>query len=93
MLPAEMAPKEFRPAGTLPLSSASWITVAPTQFNLPARSSMPVHWTVSVPRDASGHYSVVFFESLIARALPEAGVGVNVAVRVGALFYIEPKNY
>ena len=54
---------------------------------------MPVHWTVSVPRDASGHYSVVFFESLIARALPEAGVGVNVAVRVGALFYIEPKNY
>ena len=85
--------KEFRPAGTLPLSSASWITVAPTQFNLPARSSMPVHWTVSVPRDASGgHYSVVFFESLIARALPEAGGGVNVAVRVGALFYIEPKG-
>lgn len=85
--------KEFQPASTLPFSSASWITVAPAQFNLPARSSMPVHWTVSVPKDASGgHYSVVFFESLIAKALPEAGVGVNVAVRVGALFYVEPKG-
>lgn len=85
--------KEFRPAGTLPLSCASWVTVAPAQFNLPARSSVPVHYTVSVPKDASGgHYSVLFFESLIARALPEAGVGVNVAVRVGALFYVEPKG-
>lgn len=85
--------KEFKPAGTLPLSSASWITLAPAQFNLPGRSSMPVHWTVSVPKDVSGgHYSVMFFESLIAKAAPEAGVGVNVAVRVGALFYIEPKE-
>lgn len=85
--------KEFKPAGTLPLSSASWITVAPTQFNLPAGSAMPVHYTVSVPQDVSGgHYAVMFFESLIARALPETGVGVNVAVRVGALFYIEPKG-
>lgn len=85
--------KEFRPAGTLPLSSASWITVAPTQFNLPAHSSMPVHYTVSVPKDVSGgHYAVVFFESLIAKAVPGAGVGVNVAVRVGGLFYIEPKG-
>lgn len=85
--------KEFRPAGSLPLSSAPWITLAPVQFSLPGRSSMPVHWTVNVPKDVrGGHYAVVFFESLIAKATPEAGVGVNLAVRVGALFYIEPKG-
>jgi hypothetical protein len=85
--------KEFNPAGTLPFSSASWITLVPTQFSLPARSSMPVHYTVSVPKDSrGGHYAVAFFESLIANAASEAGVGVNVAVRVGALFYVEPKG-
>ena len=42
--------------------------------------------------DQGSNALVMFFESLIARALPETGVGVNVAVRVGALFYIEPKG-
>lgn len=85
--------KEFKPAGTLANSCASWITVSPQQFHLPALSSIPIHYTVKVPPKAvGGHYAVIFFESLIGKAVSEGEVGVNLSVRIGALFYIEPEG-
>lgn len=91
-LPACDGTKDFKPAGTLDLSAAKWITFAPPEFSVSAYGIKLVNYTVKVPEDAKGgHYAVLFFENYLPEVQEDLeGVNVNVAVRVASLFYIEP---
>jgi len=88
--------KEFAPANTMPLSCASWINFSPADFTIPAFGRQKVNYAVKVPADATGgHYAALFFEGRLGE--PEAveeGVtaGINLAVRIASLFYVEAKG-
>ena len=86
--------KEFRPAGSLPLSACPWISFIPKEFTVPAYGRMPVSYKVTVPKEAEGgHYGVLFFEMFLEEPQAEkAGVTVGVAVRIASLFYVEAKG-
>ncbi len=92
-LPVADGSKEFKPAGIMPLSCASWISFNPAEFTIPAFGSQVVNYVVKVPKDVvGGHYAVLFFESVLTNPMQQEGVGVAVAVRLGSLFYIEPEG-
>ncbi len=92
--------KDFFLKGTQPLSCSEWISVSPLELSLPPYGKQSVNYVVKVPVGAKGgHYSVMFFETNIGKYNPEASpsaeersVGIDVAVRIGALFYIEVKD-
>jgi hypothetical protein len=92
-LPGADGSKEFKPAGTTPLSCAQWISFTPAEFTIPAYGSRKINYTVQVPLDAKGgHYAVLFFETRVVLPSLEEGIGVGVAARIGSLFYIEPEG-
>ncbi|OGX42447.1 MAG: hypothetical protein A3G37_03660 [Omnitrophica WOR_2 bacterium RIFCSPLOWO2_12_FULL_46_30] len=90
--------KSFIPAGTASRSSSSWVSFSPGEFTVPPNSEQRVSYQVKVPEDnnlVGGYYAVLFFESRVgelARQEQEAGAGLNLVIRVGALFYIEVKG-
>lgn len=96
--------KEFFPAGTTELSCAEWISFLPAEFILPPYGRTEVSYVVRVPADAKGgHYAVFFFEApLVKSELPELKeeeitgeerrVGIDVALRLGLLFYVEAEG-
>jgi hypothetical protein len=52
-----------------------------------------VNYRVKVPEgEKGGHYSVLFFESSFGEKESQEGVGMNLVVRIGSLFYIEPEG-
>lgn len=87
--------KSFAPAATTARSCSSWISFSPEEFNIPPKGEQRVSYKVNVPRNSAldgGHYAVLFFESKVGElAAPKefAGAGLNLVVRVGALFYVE----
>ena len=87
--------KDFGPAGTMARSASKWITYAPSDVKLAPFSKQTVHYTVTVPAEATGgNYSVLFFESMIG-AIPDPakeGAFVRVAGRIGSLFYVRIKG-
>lgn len=94
-LPVCDGTKEFQPAGTSPRSASRWIDFSPVEFVVPPYGTQSVNYTVKVPADAEGgYYSVLFFENYLdnSSGSSEEGVSVDVAVRVAALFYIEPEG-
>ncbi|RJO63867.1 MAG: hypothetical protein C4540_05975 [Candidatus Omnitrophota bacterium] len=92
-LPPFDGTKEFKPARSLALSCANWITFVPAEFTVPPYGRQSVNFTVTVPKDAKGgHYAVMFFESPMGKQKQTEGVVVNVVGRIGALFYIEPEG-
>ena len=85
--------KKFMPAGTSERSCASWITFAPSEFNMPAFSSQVISYSITMPEDIrEGRYAVMFFETQPGTA-SEKGVNVMVATRVGTLLYVHPKGF
>ncbi len=92
--------KKFFPKGTLPLSCSEWITFSPSELTLSPFGKQTVNYVVKVPSGVKGgHFSVMFFETSVGKYTPEASqspeerrVGINVAVRIGALFYVEVKG-
>lgn len=95
-LPAADGTKDFSPAQTTPLSCASWVTFSPSQLTLAPFSKQRVNYSVKIPSDASGgHYAALFFESMLSKFEPKAGAmqaGMNIAIRVATLFYVEPQG-
>ncbi|TAN59280.1 hypothetical protein EPN16_07630 [bacterium] len=87
--------KSFAPAATTDRSCSSWISFSPAEFSIPPKGEQRVSYKVNVPQDnglEGGYYAVLFFESKVgelARPEQEAGAGLNLVVRLGALFYIE----
>ena len=96
--------KEFFPAGTTSLSCAEWISFLPTEFILPPYGRREVSYVVRVPPDTQGgHYAVFFFEAPLIKsdlegpgeegtADEERRVGIDVALRLGLLFYVEAEG-
>lgn len=92
-LPEADGSKEFKPAGTMPLSCASWISFSPAEFTIRPFGSQIINYIVKVPKNVvGGHYAVLFFETMLPKPIVEEGVGVAVAARLGSLFYVEPEG-
>jgi P pilus assembly chaperone PapD len=91
--PLQNGTKEFFPAATLPLSCSDWVVFSPTEFTIPAYGRQRLSYTVKVPLDAEGgHYTVLFFETLLHKPDNRDASSVGVMIRIGALFYIEPQG-
>ena len=91
--PGGTGEKRFSPVASTPTSAAKWITFSPTDEILKPFGRTVVHYTITVPPDAKGAaYAVLFFETLLGKATDEEGASVNVAGRVGSLFFIEIKG-
>ena len=86
--------KDFHTAGTTALSCANWISYEPAELTLGPFAKQQVNYSVRVPEGADGgHYAVLFFENYVTSpASGSEGVGVNVAVRMACLFYVEAEG-
>ena len=92
-LPGGTGEKSFAPVASTQLSAGKWITFNPASDLLKPYGRATVRYTVNVPQGVSGgHYSVLFFETLLGTQKDEEGVNVLVSGRIGALFYIETKG-
>ncbi len=87
--------KKFSPPGTTPLSASQWINFTEPGASLKPYGKALARYTVTVPPDAKGaYYSVLFFETKLgpSNAKNEEGVSVQVAGRIGSLFFIHIKG-
>ncbi len=85
--------KVFSPMGSTPLSASRWINFTPSEDVLKPYGRVVVNYTVTVPPEAQGgYYSVLFFETLFGTTTNEEGAIVNVAGRIGSLFFIRVKE-
>ncbi len=85
--------KKFSPAGTQPLSASNWINFNNQANTIKPYGRMTAHYTVTVPQDATGtHYAVLFFETQLGVSKNEEGANVQVAGRIGALFFVQVKG-
>ena len=86
--------KSFYAAGTTPLSCAKWIRLFPKKFQLEAKGSMGVQYTINMPEDAKGgYYAVIFFESIpVGEVEEEEGMMVRFAGRLGTIVYLETEG-
>lgn len=96
-MPPNDGPKEFLPASTTPLSCASWITFSPAEFTIPAFGRQKINYSVKVPPEAKGgYYAVMFFEGIYGKMGEESkegvGVGIDLAIRIASLFYVEAEG-
>ncbi len=83
--------KKFLPAGVGPASASSWVSYTPQEFTLPAFAKQKIDYSISVPQGInSGHYGVLFFERSGQNVKDVSGL--DIIVRVGCLFFFEPKN-
>lgn len=93
--PGGTGEKKFSPAGTTPLSASKWINFSEPGAPLKPYGKALTHYTVTVPPDAKGaYYTVLFFETKLgpANTSGEDGVSVQVAGRIGSLFFIRIKG-
>ena len=85
--------KEFKKAGTTPLSCSNWISIYPKSFTLGPGKSQQVQYTVTIPSDASGGYnSVIFFESNVESTSGSSGSKVILVGRIGSIIYANIKG-
>jgi hypothetical protein len=75
----------YAAAGSLPRSSARWVTFSPAQVRIPAGGEATVGYTVAVPAGAalSGTYWSMLMVEGIARGSAESTASANARVRVG----------
>jgi len=89
--------KEFRPANATPLSCASWILFSPAEFAIPPFGKQKVNYSIKVPLQAKGgYYAAIFFEGTLGQQISqkqqELGVGIDLALRIASLFYVEAEG-
>lgn len=87
--------KKFSPASTTPLSASKWINFTEPGAPLKPYGKALARYTVTVPQDAKGgYYSVLFFETKLgpSNSQGEEGMSVQVAGRIGSLFFIHIKG-
>ncbi|MDD5423433.1 MAG: hypothetical protein PHT32_08495, partial [Candidatus Omnitrophica bacterium] len=85
--------KEFKMAGTTPLSCAGWVEVTPRSAMIPAKGNGAFSYVVRVPQDAvGGHYAVIFFESSEIQTDPSKGSNVKIVGRIGSTIYQQTKG-
>lgn len=76
----------FYPPGYESYSCARWISLNKADFNIPAGGEETVLVTLNVPKkvEPSGHYAVIFFES-VGKELKKGTSGVIAQGRIGTL--------
>lgn len=80
--------KESRPLGSTSRSCGRWMSVLPSEFNLPPRGKKEITYTVKVPADArGGYYGVLFFEKVTEGT--GANMSIGITVKVGTSFFLE----
>jgi hypothetical protein len=85
--------KEFYPPGSTRFSCADWISFFPSQFILTPFSKQRVNYTAKTPAEfQEGRFAVMFFESTGQEAAKSESVGMNLLIRIGTLFYLEPSG-
>jgi hypothetical protein len=77
--------------GGLPRSNARWMTLSPRQVTIPANETVPIHYTIQVPNDATmkgTYWSVIMVEPVPEGSTEsskpgakEIGVGVSQVLR------------
>ncbi|MFC1478697.1 hypothetical protein ACFL57_04485 [Candidatus Margulisiibacteriota bacterium] len=86
--------KQFQNAGTVPRSCAGWIKLDTREFELEGTSgseisSKKITYKITAPQNAAGgYYAVVFFESMLGVNREK----INLAGRIGTIFYVEIKD-
>lgn len=91
--PGGTGEKAFSPMASTPLSASNWINFSPAEEIIKPFGRITVRYTVQVPAGVQGgHYSVLFFETLLGTSTDEQGASVNVTGRIGALFFVETKG-
>jgi hypothetical protein len=92
-LPVADGSKEFLPMNTSKLSCSSWISFSPSEIELGPYSKHKVNYSIKVPKDAQGgYYAAIFFESIFGRietTKDQLKAGMNIAIRIATLFYID----
>ena len=74
---------DYVPPGSTDWSCASWLSITPTELDVPAGKTAEVRISATAPEGAQGgHYAIIFFET---GALPSDQPGVGVNFRLGAL--------
>lgn len=77
----------YEPAGKS-RSCGDWLTVNPSEFEIPASGNTQARFTATVPETANGSYwAIIFFESQ-PDTTERATVGVRFVGRVGVAVYI-----
>ena len=83
--------KLFLPAGTGTRSLSKWISFSPVEFVLPPFGQQVINYSLSIPAEIdSGHYGVLFFEK--PTDPQNMQTGMQIVMRVGSLFFVEPKD-
>lgn len=83
--------KKFLPAGTSPLSCASWVKFSPQELEIPPFGRAEISYVANAPQDlAGGRYGVLFFEKADPEQDPKTGM--ILVSRVGTLFFMESSN-
>ena len=81
--------KKFFPVGTEKNSCGEWVNFVPENFVLKPYGKQKISYTVRFPKEAKeGHYGVLFFEN--AAPIKDARTGMNIILRAGSLFFLEP---
>jgi len=84
---------EFKPEGSLPSSCSNWITIYPTEFEVPGEGYYDVELAINTPEDAmGGHYCVIFFETFAGRGVAPDGSHVKILGRIGTVIYQETEG-
>ena len=89
--PAGDGTKEFSPPDTTRFSCAGWISFFPAEFVMTPFSKQKLNYTIKAPLQfETGRYAVLFFETSMSKPEMKEGVGMNLVVRIGSIFYMEP---
>ncbi|MGE5308559.1 MAG: hypothetical protein ACM3OC_05720 [Deltaproteobacteria bacterium] len=84
--------KDFKPSGTGPSSAGSWITFSPSELTLAPYGKGKISYTVKVPESAVGCRQSALFVESTSPSNENEGVGVNLALRVAVLFFVEAEG-
>lgn len=92
--------KDFLASNSTSYSAAKFVTFSPAEFVIPPFGRQIVNYVVRLPDNAQGgYYGVLFFESTLGKYASSAGIdsaerqaGIDVALRMASLFYIETKG-
>ena len=83
--------KKFFPSGIVADSASHWISFMPQELALSAFGKQKIDYSISVPKAIEkGYYGVLFFERT-GKTMKDAS-GLDIVLRVGSLFFIEPKS-
>ncbi len=85
--------REFRPAGSTPLSCATWIEVSPQSAVIPPHENRPFNFTLRAPESAvGGHYAAIFFTASGGEMEDEKGMQVRLMGRIGSIIFQETEG-